>query len=182
MKPTLLERFWAKVNKDGPTRPHMTTPCWLWTAWSIRGYGAISVNAKTVLAHRFSWAEVNGPVPAGMGVLHRCDNPSCVRVDHLFVGTALDNARDRDAKGRTGKACGEKSGAHRHPEKMPRGERHWKAKLTTEQVAEVRALRAHGASRRSIASRFGISDAHVSSIALRKAWAHIPAETINVVG
>jgi len=68
------------------------------------GYGARMThrNGKNVSqrAHRVAWEEAYGPIPEGMCVLHRCDNPPCVNVDHLFLGTHQDNVRDMDAKGR----------------------------------------------------------------------------------
>lgn len=89
-----IPRFWARVQKgDG---------CWEWQGTRIaHGYGRLRVGSERVLAHRYSWRITNGPIPAGMSVLHRCDNPPCVRPDHLFLGTQLDNNRDRSAKGRS---------------------------------------------------------------------------------
>jgi hypothetical protein len=89
------DRFWAKVEK--------TEGCWLWTG-SRRppgGYGQFrSANQQMVSTHRFSWELHNGLIPPGLCVCHRCDNPACVRPDHLFLGTMLDNNRDMMAKGR----------------------------------------------------------------------------------
>ncbi len=136
----ISERFWKKVNKDGPTMPHMTTPCWVWMGYTDRkGYGRFSLTAdKSTPAHRFSYELHNGPIPIGMFSCHHCDNPPCCRPDHLFAGTQLDNEADKAAKGRQPKgerngshthperrARGERSGARTHPEKIPRGESHW---------------------------------------------------------
>ena len=76
--------------------------CWEYRDWAVNhnGYGRLWVGGRTVAAHRFAWELAYGPIPHGMQVCHRCDNPPCVRPDHLFLGTARDNARDRDAKGR----------------------------------------------------------------------------------
>ena len=64
-----------------------------------RGYGRPTVNGKRRFAHRLAWEEENGPIPDGMNVLHHCDNPPCVNVDHLFLGDQADNMRDAREKG-----------------------------------------------------------------------------------
>lgn len=86
-------RFWAKTDRSGE--------CWLWTgAKNPAGYGSFSMNGTNDMAHRTSWTLTYGPIPEGMFVCHHCDNPPCVRPDHLFLGTALDNMLDKVAKGR----------------------------------------------------------------------------------
>ena len=67
---------------------------------STKGYGFRSLNGRQMRAHRAAWIEAHGPIPDGMMVLHRCDNPGCVRVEHLFLGTAADNTADMITKGR----------------------------------------------------------------------------------
>lgn len=92
-----LQKFWAKVAK-GPQ-------CWLWTAGTLKsgGYGGFVSHffPSESRAHRVSWIIENGPIPDGLHVLHRCDNPPCVRPDHLFLGTNLDNIIDRMRKDRS---------------------------------------------------------------------------------
>jgi HNH endonuclease len=116
-----IDRFWSKVDRSGGA-----VTCWPWTGWKRGGYGRLRVEGrKQVSAHRFVWETVHGTIPDGLGVLHRCDNPCCCNPKHLFLGTPLDNARDRDAKGRGGwwKNSGDSSFSRRHPERLARGDR-----------------------------------------------------------
>jgi hypothetical protein len=96
--------FWDYVNEFGPTPEHVPElgPCWLWTGDLYpNGYGYSLGGPKTRYAHRAAWLITKGPIPSRLYVLHKCDNPPCVRPSHLWLGTALDNAQDRDRKGRS---------------------------------------------------------------------------------
>jgi hypothetical protein len=86
--------FWDQVRGAGD--------CWVWTgARGANGYGFVSGYSFTErFAHRLAWTMANGPIPEGKWVLHTCDNPPCVNPAHLFLGSAKDNAQDRDRKGR----------------------------------------------------------------------------------
>lgn len=91
--------FWLDVDLNGPlVRPDLGE-CWIWTGARMR-YGYFQYGKKLIGAHRVAWELRNGPIPDGLYVLHRCDNPPCVRPDHLFLGTAADNTADMVAKGR----------------------------------------------------------------------------------
>jgi len=90
---TFKERFWAKVDVSGD--------CWEWTACKTsKGYGQIKFKGETRRAHRISWILHKGEIPKGKKVLHTCDTPSCVRINHLFLGTNAENTADMMKKGR----------------------------------------------------------------------------------
>jgi hypothetical protein len=140
----LTERFWLNVNK--------TETCWLWTAsGSTFGYGTIRFRGKAYQSHRLSYELHNGPIPDGLCVLHRCDNPPCVRPAHLFLGTKKDNAVDMAAK--------ERATSH----------------LTADDVREIRRLyAAGGVTMKQIGKKFGVHQVSVSHIVRRLRWAHVP--------
>lgn len=152
MRGTLEERFWKKVERSDS--------CWEWTgARDQKGYGALVWAGRVHGSHRIAWELTNGPITDGLHVLHRCDNPPCVRPDHLFLGTHRDNMRDRDRKGRLVNL---------------RGEQHPQARLTDAQVAEVRARRAAGATTVALAAEYGVGQKNISDICLGKRRAPAP--------
>lgn len=163
---TIERRFWRKVDRNGPTVPHVAgiTPCWIWTGnLNSSGYGRFGSGLAVQLAHRVSWELTHGPIPDGFSVLHRCDNPPCVRPDHLFLGTYSDNGRDMAAKGRGGGAYfADRTGTKNHS-----------AKLNDEAVREVRRLLATGHSDAAIGRRFQVSPDTIRRIKRGEIWKHV---------
>lgn len=151
--PTKL-RFWSKVQ--------FTSDCWIWKAavFDDRGYGKFPLTpTKLVRAHRYAFEIGNGPIPEGQIVCHKCDNPSCVKPDHLFLGTYKDNAQDRDKKGRAG---------------VRRGELNPMAKVTTEDVHKIRKLYNHKiCSQRVLGILFNVSQGTIHNIVREKEWRHV---------
>jgi hypothetical protein len=146
-------RFWSRVNK--------TDSCWLWTgALSHGAYGTISTDKKQMGVHRFSWILHNGPIPNGLHVLHNCpggDCTACVNPKHLWLGTQADNDRDRDEKGRTAK-----------------NEQHWRAKLTAQQVLEIRKLYTGAMGQQTaLAKQFGVRNEAIWKIVHGFAWKNV---------
>jgi hypothetical protein len=151
-------RFWQKVLRSDV--------CWTWSAAKDRdGYGWFKRAGKQVYAHRVSWTLHHGEIPAGLFVLHKCDNPSCVRPEHLFLGTNLDNVRDALSKGRM--AVGDRNGSRLHPEKLRRGESVGTSKLKDAQVIQIRLRHANGEKQQVLADAFGVSNQQVSNIVRR---------------
>lgn len=156
------ERFWSKVDTDGD--------CWVWTGTAERGtYGQVGGGGIRMPATHAAWMLANlTPVPDGKFVCHRCDNPPCVRPDHLYVGDQFDNMADRRARGGYDNIV-------RDPETVLRGEDHWAAKLNESDVLEIRRLFAQGqATTSQLADRFGLSQSSVGSIVRRENWTHVP--------
>jgi hypothetical protein len=148
-KRTPEQRFWDYAT-TGPE-------CWGWTGHTSCGYGVITVPGGQMKAHRFSYELHNGPIPKGMHVLHRCDNPPCSNPAHLFLGTQADNTFDMDTKGRR------RTVAHS-------GSKHGMAKLTEDQV---RAIRASVGTAPTIAAQYGVSDSTIYMIRGGHIWKHL---------
>lgn len=142
-------RFWSQIDKSGD--------CWLWTGKTNgSGYGVFAPGTgKSELAHRFGHVLLKGPIPSGHRVLHGCDTPRCVL--HTFTGTQQDNIDDMRAKGR-----------------MPLGEKRAFAKLTADDVREIRRTYATGeADSRELAQRYAVSPCTILKIIHRKKWKHV---------
>lgn len=143
-----LSFFWANVRK--------TPGCWNWTGYSKRKgwHGTVKVSGVDWQAHRLSWHIRNGAVPRSMFVLHRCDNPLCVRPEHLFLGTQADNCRDMLRKGRQ---VAPTRLAGNHPQLC----------ISTQSVPTVQDMYRSGLTQRDIGHLFGVSDVAIS-VLLRK--------------
>lgn len=137
-------------------------PCWLFMGSRMKtGYGRYAAKRGiTIPTHRIMFEAYYGPIPKGLYVLHRCDNPPCCRPDHLFLGTLSDNTKDMMAKGR-------------HKPTWVPGSKHGRAKLNEEQVISIRKRKAAGERRQNLAAEYGVSIKTINGIIYRERWRHI---------
>lgn len=158
MHESTVDRFWAKVNKLGPVHPTLGTRCWVWKAAKDKdGYGFFKYEGQMCRAHRLAFKLQSGRWPAPSAI-HLCDNPSCVRYEHLHEGTIAENNADRQAKGRS--AVGARNGGG--------------AKLTDEAVRQIRKLHAEeGWSCSRLAAHYGVHKSRISRVITRKNWKHV---------
>lgn len=144
------ERFWGNIHK--------TKKCWIWGSKPVtddpyQKRGSIRVKGRRILASRYSWELHFGDIPTGLFVCHRCDNPRCVRPDHLFLGTHTDNMRDSWNKGRRSHA----------------GQDHPQTDLTDVDVGYIRSMyRTVGPS--NLANQFKLSRQQIWRIYSGKCW------------
>lgn len=164
--------FWSRVH------PEALSGCWLWHgAVADGGYGKFQRNSRKVLAHRESYTLCHAPIPAGLSVCHRCDVPSCVNPDHLFVGTKAENNADKIGKGRgprgevfASRMRGDLNPSRRMPDRQVRGTRHPMSKLSQADVDRIRSRVAGGRTHQAVADEVGISRTVVSRIIGGKLW------------
>lgn len=149
----LPTRIWKKVE------PVTESGCWLWTGAvdKHKGHGRTYWKEKVQLSHRVFFEAKHGKIPDGMCVCHKCDVPSCVNPDHLFVGTVADNNADMRRKGR---ASGNRTN----------GERHHRAKFTDEQAIKIRSD-PRGSS--EIAREYGVHHSTIFYLKSGKNWKHL---------
>jgi len=159
--------FWKRVR-----RTHSKKGCWLWQGGKTRdGYGKFQVSRtysptgrfRTTRAHHVAWFLSHGEwPPQNLQVRHTCDTPLCVRPDHLLLGTLVDNVRDMVERGRRG---------HGNQTNHARGEKCPWTKLTQKQVLRIRAATQAGATRLSLAQKFGVAACTINDIVRRRSWA-----------
>jgi hypothetical protein len=148
MRKTAKERFMEKTNTEGS--------CWVWIGGKLKGgYGQFSYEGKGLSAHRASYMLFVGEI-GDKHVLHKCDNPSCVNPDHLFLGYPKDNSDDKVSKNR-----------------QLKGESNARSKLSDDEVRLIRAWSSSGMSVRSISDVFGVSPMNVSFINRNLRWTHV---------
>jgi len=141
-----LENFWEQVDRSGD--------CWIWQGRIQHdGYGAITREGRQWLAHRLAWLICHGPTD--LCVLHKCDNPPCVRPDHLFTGTQQDNIADMVSKGR---------------QHHPRGTRNPKAKLTLELAEEIRRKYIPNKNLVALSKEYGVARSTIQRVISHQNW------------
>ncbi len=146
-----IERFFINISR----KPHKDN-CWIWgAAKNLKGYGITTVDLKSYAAHRYSWIIHFGQISSDQLVCHKCDNPSCVNPEHLFLGTQKDNIQDMLKKGRQRNQFGEKNN---------------KAKLTENDVQIIREKLKQGISQKKIGSEFGVSQSSIHRIKHNICW------------
>jgi hypothetical protein len=170
-----LKKLSGRKSKPANYRFNMSyikneeTKCWVWQGKARSGssklYGRITVDKKSVPAHRFSWEMHNQQkIPENYFVLHRCDNPECVNPDHLFLGTHQDNMDDMVKKNRQAKGS---NFANRKP---ARGEKNGLSKLTEKQAIEIFNDQR---SQRTIAKQYGVTQTAIFYIKIKRTWRYI---------
>ena len=140
---TLEERLRSSIG------PPDENGCRPWTGHLTSGYGRISVGYAERKVVRVLWEMEHGPIPSGLHVCHRCDNPACCAVEHLWLGTHADNMADKARKGRAPAT---------------------RLKLSAEQVREIRNLRDLGLTCKEIGGRFGVTGQYVGNIVRGEVW------------
>lgn len=152
----MRETLQSRIERQ--TFPEPNTGCHLWAGCvrSSLGYGVIKIKRKMKFVHRVNYELANGPIPNNLFACHRCDNPACVNPDHLFLGTALDNAKDRDSKGRG-----------------VSGERQWLSKLNSIDVKIIREAIGLGFSQTTIGKYFRVTSWTIRDIKNNRSWTHL---------
>jgi len=141
--PSESERFWSRVKRGAG--------CWIYGSGA--GYGRVKCRGRQESSHRVAWILTHGQIPDGLIVRHKCDNPPCVRPDHLLLGTYQDNTNDAKARRRIQAGASAPS-----------------AKLTEDQARLALALRSQGLTIQAIADLFGVCRATISHLCSGRNW------------
>lgn len=148
------KRFEEKLKKN----TIINNECREWIGRNEKGYGRTSYRNKEYLVHRLVWEKENGPIPKGMYICHKCDNPKCVELNHLFLGTSQDNTDDKIKKNRSNPRKGEKVNT---------------SKLKENEVKIIRYLGKIGVHPKKICPFFNTDVSNIRSIIRRKTWKHV---------
>ncbi len=166
-----VDSFWEKVDIRSKDE------CWKWKASRPGGnaYGGFRASGHHYQAHRFAFIVTIGPIPDGMFVCHKCDNPPCCNPDHLFVGTRLDNIRDMVSKGRHRFDFGGIDGKRRQRMAVRRGKDSHLAKVTEEIVSSIRKeYKKRVVTYNMLGDKYGLCSGAIKAIVRRLTWTHIP--------
>jgi hypothetical protein len=165
-----MDRFWNRVDSSGGP-----DACWPWLGCIFKnaGYGCVSFKKKLVGTHRVAWSLVNGDIPAGMWICHRCDNRICCNPAHLFLGTPRDNVLDMIAKGRGVPPAGDGHWMRKNAGAQA-GDSNFNAKLTADDVEQIKRWLVAGMKTTAIARVFNVSGPTISLIASGTNWAAVP--------
>ncbi len=151
MKP--IEFFHDRVMVDPKTN------CWVWMMCrNKRGYGYFRTEGKNKQAHRGAWETAFGPIPEGMFVCHKCDNPPCCNPEHLFLGTPQDNSTDMVSKQRQAPQIGALNG---------------NTELKEHDVSIIKMLLPLGVKQRHLAQLYGVSRSNIANISTGVSWTHV---------
>ncbi len=172
---SIADRFWKRVEKDGPVpihRPELGN-CWQWTGTLVKGYGQLTVKGRRHhSAARFSM-ELHGMQIDGMFACHHCDNRACVRPEHLFAGSHEENMKDMREKGRSGI----KVGMRFNSKNAMRGERHTSSVLKEADVIEIRRRFMAGEKQTVLCADYGVSFGCIYKVVRWLSWKTVPGVT-----